>query len=118
MSVFYSDKHIRILLDGERAVLGLSWYAIKELKTIVFVNLPDAGEKIEAGKAFGDVESIKTVSDLIAPVSGVIAEANEQLYDEPETLTEENWLVKVFNFRLDLDGLMDEEHYGKYVETL
>ncbi len=118
MPVFYSDKHVRILLDGERAVLGLSPYAIKELKTIVFVNLPDAGEKIEAGKAFGDVESIKTVSDIIAPFSGVIAEVNEQLYDEPETLTAENWLVKVSDFRLDMDGLMDEEHYGKYVETL
>ena len=118
MSVFYSDKHIRILLDGECAVLGLSSYAIKELKTIVFVNLPDAGEKIEAGKAFGDVESIKTVSDLIAPVSGVIAEVNEQFYDEPEILTAENWLVKVSDFRLDMEGLMDEEHYGKYVETL
>lgn len=118
MSMFYSDKHIRIFLDGEHAVLGLSWYAIKELKTIVFVNLPDAGEKIEAGKAFGDVESIKTVSDLIAPASGVIAEVNEQLYDEPETLTAENWLVKVSDFRLDMDGLMDEEHYRKYVETL
>lgn len=118
MPVLYSDQHIRILLDGECAVLGLSSYAIKELKSIVFVNLPDVGEKIEAGKAFGDVESIKTVSDIIAPVSGVIAEVNEQLYDEPETLTAENWLVKVFDFKLDMDGLMDEEHYGKYVETL
>ncbi|MCM1193015.1 MAG: glycine cleavage system protein H [Butyrivibrio sp.] len=118
MPVFYSDKHIRILLDDGYAVLGLSPYAIKELKTIVFVNLPDAGEKIKAGKAFGDVESTKTVSDLIAPVSGVVAEVNEQLYDEPETLTAENWLVKVSDFRLDMDGLMDAEHYGKYVETL
>lgn len=118
MSVFYSDKHIRILLDGECAVLGLSAYAIKELKTIVFVNLPDAGEKIEAGKAFGDVESIKTVSDLIAPVSGVIAEVNDSLYDEPETLTAENWLVKVSSFSLDRDSLMDEAHYGRYVEAL
>lgn len=116
--MFYSNKHVRILLNGGYAVLGLSPYAIKELKTIVFVNLPDAGEKIEVGKAFGDVESIKTVSDLIAPVSGVIAEVNERLYDEPETLTAENWLVKVSDFRINKDSLMDEEHYGKYVETL
>lgn len=118
MSMFYSDKHIRIFLKDECAVLGLSPYALNELKTIVFVNLPEIGEKIEVGEVFGDVESVKTVSDLISPINGVIVEVNEQLYDEPETLKVENWLVKVSDFRLDMNKLMDEEHYGKYVKTL
>ena len=118
MAVFYSEKHIWIRLDGGDAVLGLSRYAIEELKTVVFVNLPDAGDRIEAGKPFGDIESIKTVSDLISPVSGVVSEVNERLYDEPETLTEESWLIKLSDFSIDEERLMDKEHYGKYVKTL
>ena len=109
----FSDKHLWVLLDGEKATIGISEYAQKRLGAVMFVNLPDVGETIESGQRFGDIESIKTVSDLISPVKGEIIKVNEELLDEPDMINEDpygSWLVEV---RVDSlpDDLMDEESY-------
>jgi len=116
MTSMYSDKHIQILVEKGIAVLNLSEYALKELKTIVFVNLPDVGDRVETGSTFGDIESIKTVSDLISPINGKVEEVNEELLDAPELLTAENWIIKVSQFELNENEFMSEEQYKKYVE--
>ena len=77
--------------------IGLSDYAQKELGDIVFVNLPQAGDSLEAGKSFGDVESVKAVSDIISPVAGKVTEANETVLSAPESINKapyETWLIR------------------------
>ena len=67
----FTNKHVWVLVDGELAKIGITEYAQEKLGSIMFLNLPDVGEKVEAGQRFGDVESIKSVSDLFSPVDGV-----------------------------------------------
>ena len=94
----YSKSHEWIKYEGDVAVIGISDYAQDALGDVVFVNLPAVGDEVTAGESFGDVESVKAVSDLISPVSGVICEVNEALDDAPETLNEDPygaWIIKV-----------------------
>ena len=94
----YSKSHEWIKYEGDVAVIGISDYAQDALGDVVFVNLPAVGDDVTAGESFGDVESVKAVSDLISPVSGVICEVNEALDDAPETLNEDPygaWIIKV-----------------------
>ena len=94
----YSKSHEWIKYEGDVAVIGISDYAQDALGDVVFVNLPVVGDEVTAGESFGDVESVKAVSDLISPVSGVICEVNEALDDAPETLNEDPygaWIIKV-----------------------
>ena len=94
----YSKSHEWIKYEGDVAVIGISDYAQDALGDVVFVNLPAVGDEAVAGESFGDVESVKAVSDLISPVSGVICEVNEALDDAPETLNEDPygaWIIKV-----------------------
>lgn len=110
-----SHKHIWVKMDGEDAIIGLTDYAQEKLKAIMFINLPDKTEQIFAGKKLGDVESIKTVSDLIAPVSGTVKEVNEELIDEPDLINEspyDAWLVRISDPIFEIE-LMDLESYDK-----
>ena len=94
----YSKSHEWIKYEGDVAVIGISDDAQDALGDVVFVNLPAVGDEVTAGESFGDVESVKAVSDLISPVSGVICEVNEALDDAPETLNEDPygaWIIKV-----------------------
>ena len=94
----YSASHEWLMLDGETALIGISDYAQSQLGDIVFVNLPEEGDEIFAGKAFADVESVKTVSEIISPIGGIVSEINEALLDSPELLNHsanDAWLVKV-----------------------
>ena len=94
----YSKSHEWIKYEGDVAIIGISDYAQDALGDVVFVNLPSVGDEVTAGESFGDVESVKAVSDLISPVSGVICEVNEALDDAPETLNEDPygaWIIKV-----------------------
>ncbi len=116
----YSDDHIWIVTEGDNAVLGITDHAQEQLGGIMFINLPDVGDKVRAGQRFGDVESIKTVSDLISPVNGEVIGINENAAEEPELVNEdpyENWLIKV---RLESapEGLMDENEYNTRKEGL
>lgn len=98
---------------GETLKLGITDYAQEKLKTVMFINLPEAGDTVAAGEKFGDVESVKTVSDLISPVDGEVVRVNEELQDEPERINEDPyacWLIEVKPARAP-EGLMDEETY-------
>ena len=77
----YSNDHEWVRMDGDVAVVGVSDFAQDALGDLVFVNLPEVGDTVTAGEPFGDVESVKAVSDLLSPVSGIICEVNEELLD-------------------------------------
>jgi glycine cleavage system H protein len=95
----YTKEHEWVRLEGNRAYIGITDFAQSELGDIVFVELPEIGAKVEQHQTFGTVESVKTVSDLYSPVSGTIAEANQDLVDHPERVNEEpfgtGWMIAV-----------------------
>ena len=97
----YSKSHEWVkFLDETTALIGLTDYAQSELGDLVFVNLPEAGDEVPGGEAFADVESVKAVSDVFSPVSGTVAEVNEELLDAPEMLNQDPygaWMIKVEN---------------------
>ncbi|MEE0110555.1 MAG: glycine cleavage system protein GcvH [Oscillospiraceae bacterium] len=96
----YSKTHEWIKTEDGVAVVGISDFAQDALGDVVFVNLPAVGDEVTAGESFGDVESVKAVSDLICPVSGVVCAVNEELEDSPELLNEDPygaWIIKVEN---------------------
>ena len=96
----YTKSHEWIRYAGDVAVVGISDFAQDALGDVVFVNLPQVGDEVTAGESFGDVESVKAVSDLISPVSGVVCAVNEELDDAPESLNEDPygaWIIKVEN---------------------
>jgi len=116
----YTKEHEWINVENSLATIGITDYAQHELGDVVFVELPKAGAKIETGKSFGTVESVKAVSELYAPASGEVIEANGALHDGPEKINSDPhgaaWLIKV---RLtnagELNGLMDAAAYEAYV---
>ena len=94
----YTRSHEWLLVEDGVATVGLTDFAQDALGDIVFVNLPQPGDEVNAGEAFGDVESVKAVSDVISPVSGVVLEINEDLVDNPALVNEDPygaWLIKV-----------------------
>ena len=109
----YSKSHEWIKMDGDVAVIGISDFAQDALGDVVFINLPAEGDEVTAGENFGDVESVKAVSDLICPVSGVICAVNEELLDAPEKLNQDAyaaWIIKVENIT-DTEDLLDPAAY-------
>ncbi len=106
--------------DGERLVVGVTDYAQEQLGDIVFVELPAPGTAVRKGEAFGVVESVKAVSDLCAPVSGEVIEANGELDERPEAINEDcygaGWIIAVKPADDDLSHLLDAEAYRKYVD--
>lgn len=116
----YSEDHEWVLVEGDVAVVGITDYAQSELGDLVFVNLPEEGDEVAAGETFADVESVKAVSDVLSPVSGTVAEINEELLDSPEKINEapyESWFIKVSDFS-EGEGLMSAEEYKAFVEGL
>ena len=106
--------------DDTTASVGITDYAQDQLGDLVFANLPEEGDDVVAGDTFADVESVKAVSDVISPVTGVVAEVNEELADNPALMNEapyEAWFVKVKEIT-DTDELMTADEYAAYVETL
>ena len=109
----YSKTHEWIKTEDGVAVVGISDFAQDALGDVVFVNLPAVGDEVTAGESFGDVESVKAVSDLICPVSGVVCEVNDGLEDTPEALNEDPygaWIIKVENIT-DEEELLDAAAY-------
>ena len=119
--LLYAKSHEWVeFLDDTTALVGISDYAQHELGDLVFVNLPAVGDRIAEGRMFTDVESVKAVSDVYAPVSGTVAEANEELLDKPEKINElpyDAWIAKVENITARGE-LMDADAYGKYCASL
>ncbi len=109
----YSKSHEWVKYEDGVAIIGISDFAQDALGDVVFVNLPAVGDEVTAGESFGDVESVKAVSDLISPVSGVVLEVNEDLEDSPESLNEDPygaWIIKVENVTEEED-LLDAADY-------
>ena len=109
----YSRDHEWLRMDDGVDVIGISDFAQSELGDVVFVNLPEVGDDTTAGEAFGDVESVKAVSDLVCPVTGTVCEVNEELLDAPEKLNEDpygTWIIKVENVT-DTEDLLSAEEY-------
>lgn len=112
----YSKSHEWIRTEDGVAVIGISDFAQHALGDVVFVNLPGEGDEVTAGEAFGDVESVKAVSDLVSPVSGTVCAVNEDLLDEPEQLNKapyDAWLIKVENVS-DTEELLDAAAYEAF----
>ncbi len=118
---YYSPSHEYITVDGNIGYIGISDYAQKALGNVVYVDMPEQGDDIEAGEDFGAVESVKAASDLIAPVSGAVLDINEQLIDNPRLINEDpmaNWIIKVeISDPSQLSELMDEEAYKAHCEA-
>ena len=109
----YSRDHEWLRMEDGLAVIGISDFAQSELGDVVFVNLPEVGDDTTAGEPFGDVESVKAVSDLVCPVTGTVCEVNEELLDAPEKLNEDpygTWIIKVENVT-DTEDLLTAEQY-------
>lgn len=119
--LMYSKSHEWVKMeDDTTALIGLTDYAQSSLGDLVFINLPETGDEVTAGEAFGDVESVKAVSDVVSPVSGTVDEINEELLDSPESVNQSPyaaWFIKVGNVS-DKEELMDAEAYEAYVAEL
>lgn len=116
----YSKEHEWVKVEGNTATIGITEYAQGELGDIVFVELPDGDDEINEGDTFGSVESVKTVSELYAPVSGKIVETNDELEDSPEFVNEspyeKAWMVKVeLSDESQLDELLSAEQYSEMI---
>lgn len=118
---YYTPTHEYITVDGNIGYIGISDYAQKALGNVVYVDMPEQDDDIEAGEEFGAVESVKAASDLIAPVSGKVVDINEQLIDNPRLINEDamaNWIIKVeITDPSQLEGLMDEDAYKTHCEN-
>lgn len=117
----FSKEHEWVLVEDQVAIIGITEYAEQELGDVVYVELPEVGEKIVKDDPFGAVESVKAVSDIYAPVSGTVVEVNDTLPDSPETINDDpygdGWLIKVeMTDKDDLKDLMSAEEYAEYVE--
>lgn len=96
--LMYTKSHEWVQEEGDIVIVGLTDFAQEALGGLVFVNLPEVGDEVVAGEAFADVESVKAVSDVFSPVTGVVTEINEDLLDSPELINEDPygaWLVKI-----------------------
>ena len=112
----YSKDHEWMKEEDGVVVIGISDFAQDALGDVVFVNLPGEGDEVTAGEAFGDVESVKAVSDLVSPVTGTVCAVNEDLLDEPEQLNKapyDAWLIKVENVT-GTEELLDAAAYEAF----
>lgn len=117
----YTKEHEWVLVEDRIATIGITEYAQQELGDVVYVELPEVGEKIVKDDPFGAVESVKAVSDIYAPVSGTVIEVNDTLPDSPETINDDaygdGWMIKVeMSDADDLKDLMSAEEYAEYVD--
>lgn len=116
----YTKEHEWIDVQGDTAKIGITDYAQQELGDVVFVELPNAGAKVEKGKSLGSVESVKAVSDIYTPASGQVVEANSELQNKPETINTDphgaGWLVKIkLGNPAEVNALMDAAAYEAYI---
>lgn len=118
MERLYAKTHEWVqFIDENTAVIGITDHAQQELGDIVFVNLPEVGNEIQAGAVIADVESVKAVADVLSPVTGTVCEVNEELADSPEKINEDPygaWIAKVKNVT-DKSGLLSEEEYEEFL---
>jgi glycine cleavage system H protein len=117
----YSEEHEWVRVEGDKVRIGITDFAQSELGDIVFVELPEVGTEIKANEPFGSVESVKTVSELYAPISGKVVEVNEELNDNPEYVNEspyeKAWMIVVEPSDMsEIDNLLTAEQYEAMVK--
>ena len=117
----YTKEHEWVKIEGNKATIGITDFAQSELGDIVFVELPEVGDEISKDQPFGSVESVKTVSELYAPVSGKVVAVNEELSDSPEFVNESPyetaWMITIeLSDEAELEELMDVDAYAALIE--
>jgi len=116
--LFYSESHEFVKVEGEYGYVGITDYAQNALGNVVYVDMPEIDDDVEAGEEFGAVESVKAASDLNSPVSGKVVEVNQTLEDTPELINQDayaNWIIKVeLSDKGELDSLMDAKAYEAF----
>jgi glycine cleavage system H protein len=115
----FTPSHLWVRVDGRRAQVGVSDYGQGELGELIGVELPDIGDALEKGEPFGELESVRTVSALIAPITGTVTAVNPELEDQPTIVNEdpyhEGWLVEVeLSNEDEIDSLMDNDEYESF----
>ena len=118
--LIYSESHEWLQLESDIATIGITDFAQTELGDIVFAELPEVGEHLERGETFGTLEAVKTVADLIAPVSGEVLEVNDSLAEEAEQINEDpyggGWLLKIrIDDAADLEDLLSAQDYADLI---
>lgn len=116
----YTNDHEWVRVDGNKVVVGITHFAIEQLGDVTLVELPNIGRTLDAGAGFGTVESVKSVSDLFAPVSGTVTKINDELSDAPEKVNDDcygdGWMVEIeLRDPSELEGLMTAEAYDKHL---
>lgn len=118
--LYYSESHEYVRVEGDFGFIGITDYAQNALGNVVYVDMPDVDDEVEAGEEFGAVESVKAASDLYSPVSGTVVEVNEALEDQPELVNQDafaNWIIKVeLSDKSELDALMSAADYVAFCE--
>jgi glycine cleavage system H protein len=119
----YHPEHDWARIEGDEATLGITWYAQDSLGELVHYEPPGAGATVAKDTSYGEVESVKAVSDVVAPLSGEVVAVNQKVVDEPETVTEdpygEGWLIRVrLTNPSEVEGLLDAAAYKKLLEEL
>lgn len=116
--LYYSESHEYVRVEGDFGFIGITDYAQNALGNVVYVDMPEVDDEVEAGEEFGAVESVKAASDLMSPVSGTVVEVNEALEDEPELVNKdayENWIIKVeLSDKGELENLMNAQQYEAF----
>lgn len=119
--LYYTESHEWLKVEGDEAYYGITDHAQHELGDIVYVELPDEEDEVEAGESIGSIEAVKAVEDLISPVTGIVIEVNEELEDAPETINksafEDGWIIKIkLSDKSELENLLNAEQYKKIIE--
>ena len=118
--LYYSESHEYVRVEGNYGFIGITDYAQNALGNVVYVDMPEVDDDVEAGEEFGAVESVKAASDLFSPVSGTVVEINEALEDQPELVNQDafaNWIIKVeLSDKSELDSLMNAADYAAFCE--
>ncbi len=118
--LYYSESHEYLKVEGNIGIIGITDYAQHALGNVVYVDMPDVDDEVEAGAEFGAVESVKAASDLNSPVSGTVVEVNEALEDTPELINQDayaNWIIKVeMSDESELENLMDAVAYEAFCQ--
>ena len=119
--LYYSESHEYVKVEGDFAYIGISDFAQNALGNVVYVDMPEVDDEVEAGEDFGAVESVKAASDLTSPVSGTVVEVNEALEDTPELVNQDafaNWMIKVeMSDKAELENLMDAKAYEEFCKN-
>lgn len=119
--LLYTKEHEWVKIKDDQAIIGITEFAQSQLGDIVFLELPSVGELINEGESFGEIEAVKTVSELYAPITGVISSVNDDLEDNPEKINddcyEDGWIIKVtLNENFSKNNLLSSEQYQALIK--